>query len=101
MRAIVVDSNTAYRACFEHSGPRKQNAFATLVCLGNLGGDTTPQQESLLGVIICPPILQFFGWAAVKGELLHRNITFLRCCQQTCQYRQRLEHGTLPGSWKS
>jgi hypothetical protein len=34
--------------------------------------DMTPQQASLLGVIICPALCR----TAVKGELLHRNTLY-------------------------
>jgi hypothetical protein len=57
--------------------PLEGQVLVTSAFFGNLGGDGTPRQDSLPGVIICPSKLQIFGWAAVKGELLHRNTLFL------------------------
>jgi hypothetical protein len=39
--------------------------------------DMTPRQDSLSGVIIRPSGVRLIGWAAVKGELLHRNTLFV------------------------
>lgn len=47
----------------------------------------TPQQDSLLGVISCPFELRRLDWAAVKGELLHRYTSFLRCGNRIVNYQ--------------
>ena len=64
---------------------RKTEAFITSGLFGNLGRG----HDSATGFPVrshhLPIDIVIFGWLTLKGELLHRNTTFLRRDNQTCQ----------------
>ena len=55
--------------------------------------DMTPQQASLLGVIICPALCR----TAVKGELLHRN-PLLLLGRGSCVCQQGIRQMAIVGT---